>query len=105
MVTTATTRSKTIQEFLGPRVDYLLQFSTPQISRERLHLPGPDIVGRIYSAFDRNNWVLISLERIFHHGRLGGTGYLSILRMDQGSNIQPGRVSPKTPTTSIPRTS
>lgn len=61
----ATATTKTIQESLGPQADYLLSFSVPKISRERLHLPGSDIVDRIYSASDRNNRVLINLELMF----------------------------------------
>lgn len=73
-----------IEEWLGERASHLLDFKHPKIPKERLHLPGPDIVDRIYSASDRNNRVLASLQRIFGHGRLGHTGYLSILPVDQG---------------------
>ncbi|HEX7360734.1 MAG TPA: class I fructose-bisphosphate aldolase [Bryobacteraceae bacterium] len=74
----------TIEERLGPRASYLLDFKTPKIPREHLHLPGLDIVDRIYAASDRNNRVLASLQRIFEQGRLSGSGYLSILPVDQG---------------------
>lgn len=84
MATTTATRMKTIQEYLGPKAENLLTFSTPKIARERLHLPGPDVVDRLYSGSDRNNRVLLNLQRIFHHGRLAGSGYLSILPVDQG---------------------
>lgn len=50
---------KTIQEYLGPKAGYLLEFSSPRISTERLHLRGPDFVDRIYFSSDHNNRVLI----------------------------------------------
>jgi len=88
---------KTIQEYLGPKAGYLLEFSSPRISTERLHLPGPDFVDRIYATSDRNNRVLISLKRIFDHGRLGGTCYLSILPVDQGVEHSAGASFAKNP--------
>ena len=97
MATAATTKMKTIQEYLGPKAEYLLAFSTPKISRERLHLPGPDFVDRLYSGSDRNNRVLVNLERIFQHGRLGGSGYLSILPVDQGVEHSAGASFAKNP--------
>ena len=97
MAATLATRLKTIQEYLGPRADYLLQFNTPKILRERLHLPGPDAVDRLYSNSDRNNRVLINLQRMFHHGRLGGSGYLSILPVDQGVEHSAGASFAKNP--------
>jgi len=54
------------------------------IPRERLHLPGPDFVDRVYALTDRSQQVLRSLTQVFNHGRLAGTGYLSILPVDQG---------------------
>src|SRR5207245_3521758 len=51
---------------------------------ERMHLPGPDWVDRIFAPTDRNNRVLVNLQRFFGHGRLAGTGYLSVLPVDQG---------------------
>src|SRR5579864_5477727 len=73
-----------IEELLGDKAEYLLGYNTPKISRERLNLPGPDTVDRIYAATDRNNRVLVNLQRIIGHGRLSGTGYVSILPVDQG---------------------
>ena len=73
-----------IAQLLGDNADFLLSFKNPKISKERLHLPGPDVVDRLYAVSDRNNRVLCNLERIVNHGRLGGTGYLSILPVDQG---------------------
>ena len=74
----------TIAQFLGDKAEYLLNFKTPKIAKERLHLPGPDSVDRLFAISDRNNRVLGNLQRIVNHGRLGGTGYLSILPVDQG---------------------
>ncbi|MCD6337801.1 MAG: class I fructose-bisphosphate aldolase [Verrucomicrobia bacterium] len=74
----------TIREILGGQADYLLEFKNPKIPKSRLHLPGPDFVDRIVAASDRNNRVLVNLQRLFQTGRLGGTGYLSILPVDQG---------------------
>ena len=97
MAATAVTRLKTIQEYLGPRAEHLLAFNTPKISRERLHLPGPDVVDRLYAGSDRNNRVLINLQRMFGHGRLGGSGYLSILPVDQGVEHSAGASFAKNP--------
>jgi class I fructose-bisphosphate aldolase len=73
-----------IAQFLGDKADFLLNFKNPKISKDRLHLPGTDVVDRLYGVSDRNNRVLSNLQRIVSHGRLGGTGYLSILPVDQG---------------------
>jgi class I fructose-bisphosphate aldolase len=73
-----------IQELLGERAERLLGYSSPKIPKDRLHLPGPDWVDRIFSISDRNNRVLVNLQRLFNNGRLAGTGYLSILPVDQG---------------------
>jgi fructose-bisphosphate aldolase, class I len=73
-----------IEQYLGDKAEYLLGFESPKIAKERLHLPGPDFVDRIYALTDRNNRVLVNLQRIFQHGRLSGTGYVSILPVDQG---------------------
>ena len=68
-----------IRKLLGAQADHYLGFSTPKIPKERLHLPGPDFVDRIVLASDRNNRVVGNLQWMFQHGRLAGTGYLSIL--------------------------
>lgn len=73
-----------IQDHLGDEADSLLGFSTPAISKDRLHLPGPDWVDRIFGPSDRSIPVMRSLQQLYDHGRLGGTGYLSILPIDQG---------------------
>jgi class I fructose-bisphosphate aldolase len=73
-----------IEELLGERAASLLEHSCQTILKESLHLPGPDFVDRIWSLSDRNNQTLRSLQTLYNHGRLGGTGYLSILPVDQG---------------------
>jgi class I fructose-bisphosphate aldolase len=73
-----------IDEILGDEAASLLQHQCKTISREILHLPGPDYVERIYGASDRQTRVLGSLQSLLDHGRLGGTGYVSILPVDQG---------------------
>ncbi len=69
---------------LGADADALLGFNAPKIPKSRLHLPGADWVDRIFAPSDRPTPVLRSLQQLFSHGRLGGTGYLSILPVDQG---------------------
>jgi len=86
-----------IEQLLGAQAESLLKFSTPKIATERLHLPGPDFVDRIYSSTDRNNRVLVNLQRFFGHGRLANTGYLSILPVDQGIEHSGGASFAKNP--------
>ncbi len=76
--------NKTIEEYLGNDTELLLNHVCKGIPKETLHLPGGDVIDRIYSASDRNARVLLSLERLINHGRLSGTGYMSILPVDQG---------------------
>jgi class I fructose-bisphosphate aldolase len=73
-----------IMEILGGDADTLLAHKCTTIPKESLHLPGPDFVDRIFSITDRPNGVLRNLQQVFYHGRLSGTGYLSILPVDQG---------------------
>jgi class I fructose-bisphosphate aldolase len=75
---------KKIAAILGKESGYLLDHQCKTISREHLHLPGPDFVDRIFTSSDRPNPVLRNLQMVFSHGRLAGTGYLSILPVDQG---------------------
>src|SRR5712691_4716750 len=93
---TSTIQGK-IETYLGAKADSLLGFKTPKIAKERLHLPGPDFVDRIYASTDRNLRVLANLQRMFGHGRLGGTGYLSILPVDQGIEHSGGASFAKNP--------
>src|SRR5664279_3321126 len=93
----ATATGSAIEQLLGAKAESLLGFKNPKISKERLHLPGPDVVDRLYAVSDRNNRVLCNLQRIVTHGRLGGTGYLSILPVDQGIEHSGGASFAKNP--------
>src|ERR1700751_3196710 len=86
-----------VETYLGAKAEFLLGFKSPKISKERLHLPGPDFIDRIYAASDRNVRVLTNLERLIGHGRLGNTGYLSILPVDQGIEHSAGASFAKNP--------
>ena len=86
-----------IAQLLGDKADYLLNFKSPTISKDRLHVPGPDFVDRVFSVSDRNNRVLGNLHRLFGHGRLAGTGYVSILPVDQGIEHSGGASFAKNP--------
>jgi class I fructose-bisphosphate aldolase len=82
---------------LGDKADYLLKFDKPKIAKSRLHVPSGDWVDRIFRVSDRNNRVLVNLERMFAAGRLAGTGYLSILPVDQGIEHSAGASFAKNP--------
>jgi len=86
-----------IAEVLGANADYLLGFNNPKISKESIHLPGPDFVDRVFVASDRNPRVLVNLQRMFGTGRLAGTGFLSILPVDQGIEHSGGASFAKNP--------
>ncbi len=73
-----------IEALLGDEASDLLGFDTPKVSRDLLHVPGPDFVDRVWLRSDRSQPVLNNLQRLFDNGRLGGTGYVSILPVDQG---------------------
>lgn len=74
----------TTEEMLGRDAEYLLGHESKTISKEDLYVPGPDFVDRVYKSTDRSPQVLRNLQSLFDHGQLGGTGYLSILPVDQG---------------------
>ncbi|MDX1386060.1 MAG: class I fructose-bisphosphate aldolase [bacterium] len=76
--------SENIAALLGKGGDDLLNHQCKTISKDRLHLPGPDFVDRVWVDSDRPIPVLRNLQALYDHGRLGGTGYLSILPVDQG---------------------
>jgi class I fructose-bisphosphate aldolase len=76
--------TKTIVELLGAEADSLLGHQCQTVSKDMLHLPGPAFVSEVLTATDRPIAVLRNLQTVFNHGRLGGTGYLSILPVDQG---------------------
>lgn len=73
-----------IKELLGAQADSLLNHECKTIAKENLHLPGGDFVDRLFIQTNRNNNVLRNLQSIYNHGRLAGSGYLSILPVDQG---------------------
>lgn len=82
---TATKTTGRIEQLLGSdAADDLLSHRCTTIPKERLHLPGPDFVDRVWSQSDRSPRVLRSLQTLYGHGRLAGSGYLSILPVDQG---------------------
>ena len=76
--------AKSIEELLGDEAEDLFTHECETISKDDLHIPGPDFIDRIWLNSDRNPRVLRNLRSLFDHGRLSGTGYLSILPVDQG---------------------
>ena len=82
-MSTATASSKLV-ELLGANADKLLSHACKGITKEQIHLPGGDFVERIFSVSNRSSKVIDNLKRIYSHGRLANTGYLSILPVDQG---------------------
>lgn len=91
------TNITTIEEFLGEETSLLLEHECRTVPREKLHLPGPDFVDRVFRDSNRNNQVLRSLQTLFGTGRLAGTGYLSILPVDQGVEHSAGASFAKNP--------
>src|SRR6056297_2580317 len=73
-----------ITKLLGNDADDLLKHQCKTVAKDQLHLPGPDFIDRVFYDSNRSPKVLRSLQEIFNHGRLGGTGYLSVLPVDQG---------------------
>ncbi len=89
--------NKEIVDLLGDKASDLLEHECKTVSKDLLHLPGPDFVSRIWSHSDRNNRVLGNIQRLFSMGRLAGTGYLSILPVDQGIEHSGGASFAKNP--------
>ncbi len=89
--------SKNIEQLLGDKAEYLLNHQSKTISKDQIHLPGPDFVDRIFAASDRNINVLRNLQAMFGTGRLANTGYLSILPVDQGIEHSGGASFAKNP--------
>ncbi|MBN1835432.1 MAG: class I fructose-bisphosphate aldolase [Spirochaetales bacterium] len=73
-----------IEQLLGAEAKDLLEHTCKTVPKEQLHLPGPDFIDRVTVHTDRPTAVLRNMRSVFEHGRLGGTGYLSILPVDQG---------------------
>ena len=76
--------SKHISDLLGQNADYLLNHQCKTIAKENIHLPGSDFVDRIFAQSNRSPQVMRSLQQLYNTGRLAGTGYMSILPVDQG---------------------
>ena len=93
---TATTMDK-LEAILGDDAKDLLEHKCHTIGKEHLHLPGPDFVSRVWGPSDRPARVLRSLESIYGHGRLAGSGYISILPVDQGIEHSAGASFAKNP--------
>ena len=97
--------NKTV-ELLGDKAEYLLSHTCKTIDKSTLHLPSPHTVEEVWVASDRNIPTLNSLQRLLGHGRLGGTGYVSILPVDQGIEHTAGAsFAPPIRSTSIPKIS
>ncbi len=89
--------SKKIIDLLGDKAEYLLDHQSTTINKDQLHLPGPDFVDRIWTGSDRNPQVMRNLQGMYNNGRLAGTGYLSILPVDQGIEHSGGASFAKNP--------
>ena len=76
--------NKSLVELLGDKAEYLLSHACTTIDQKLIHFPSPNHVEEIWVNSNRNNQVLRSLQSLLSHGRLGGTGYCSILPVDQG---------------------
>jgi len=96
MSSATTTDAPSIATLLGSEAEALLAYEA-KVDRAHLHLPGPDFVDRIWAPSDRSPQVLRSLQTLFDHGRLAGTGYLSILPVDQGIEHAAGASFAKNP--------
>jgi class I fructose-bisphosphate aldolase len=89
--------STQIVDLLGPDADALLNYTAKGFNRDALHLPGPDFVDRVVAATDRPATVLRNFQTLLNHGRLAGTGYVSILPVDQGIEHSAGASFAKNP--------
>ncbi len=88
--------SRTV-DILGDEAGKLLEHTCQTIPKENLHLPGGDFVDRVWKDSDRSPRVLRAMQTLFNHGRLGGTGYISILPVDQGIEHSAGASFAKNP--------
>src|SRR5688500_19267639 len=84
MATTADMTTSRLEELLGEDAESLLQHQSQTVSKDNLHLPGPDFIDRVFVDTDRPTTVLRNLQWLLSSGRLSGTGYVSILPVDQG---------------------
>jgi class I fructose-bisphosphate aldolase len=86
-----------IVDAIGKEAEALLSYKAKGFAKESLHLPGPDFVDRVIAASDRSPQVLRNFQQLINHGRLGGTGYVSILPVDQGIEHSAGASFAKNP--------
>ena len=94
-MTTAAVSPK-LGEYLGDEAESLLTYQA-KVDKSHLQLPGPDFIDRVWMQSDRNPQVLRNLQSFFDHGRLGGTGYMSLLPVDQGIEHSGGASFAKNP--------
>src|SRR5687767_5365003 len=88
---------RNIADLLGKDAEFLLQHKSKTVSKDQLHLPGPNFVDNIFGPSNRNTQTLRSLQQLFGTGRLANTGYLSILPIDQGIEHSAGASFAKNP--------
>lgn len=91
------TEMNSIEKALGDKSKFYLEHNCKTVSKDLLHLPGPDFIDRVVANSDRSPRVLMSLQTLFNSGRLAGTGYLSILPVDQGIEHSGGASFAKNP--------
>ena len=92
----AVAAKSSVEEYLGSEAADLLTYKA-KVDKSLLHLPGPDFIDRVWSISDRNPQVLRNMQAIYNHGRLAGTGYVSILPVDQGIEHSAGASFAKNP--------
>ncbi len=73
-----------IVDLLGGEAEYYLNHTCKTIDKQLIHIPGPDMIDKVWMNSDRNIRTLESLQALYGHGRLANTGYVSILPVDQG---------------------
>jgi class I fructose-bisphosphate aldolase len=88
---------KSIQTHLGDKASYFLEHQSKTVTKDKLHLPSPTFVNDVFANSDRSPQTLRSLASLFGHGRLAGTGYVSILPVDQGIEHSGGASFAKNP--------
>lgn len=88
---------RSVADILGSEAAFFLDYKSKTITKDQLHTPSPDFVDRIFGPSNRSTQVLRSLQTLFDHGRLGGTGFLSILPIDQGIEHSAGASFAKNP--------
>src|ERR1051325_3138692 len=88
---------KSIQTHLGEKASFYLEHQSKTVTKDKLHLPSPTFVNDVFANSDRSAQTLRSIEDLFGHGRLAGTGYVSILPVDQGIEHSGGASFAKNP--------